>query len=194
MTRWKPDAPGRLQQAALELFRERGFEGTTVAEIAERAGLTERTFFRHFSDKREVLFAGGQWLEEGMTRAIRESPVALPPLEAIAAALDAIAEPFEERRAFARIRSAVIEANPSLQERERNKLASLAAAVAAALRERGASESTAQLASEMGITVFRIAFSRWVTEAGEPTLRDCMRAALDDLRAMAVSTMGTPPA
>jgi hypothetical protein len=76
MTRWEPNARGRLEQAALALYGERGFENTTVAEIAARAGLTERTFFRHFADKREVLFAGGahcrsSWCERSPMRRTR---------------------------------------------------------------------------------------------------------------------------
>ena len=95
MGRWQPNAPGRLERAALELYSERGFDRTTVAEIAERAGLTERTFFRYFADKREVLFAGASTLEEFLVASVNDAPAALPPIEAITAALEAAGAWFE---------------------------------------------------------------------------------------------------
>src|ERR1700751_221022 len=102
MIRWEPDSRGRLEQAAIALFIERGFDDTTVAEIAERAGLTERTFFRHFSDKREVLFAGGDEFQELVVNAIASAPDGLAPIDAVAQGLDAAATLLQERRAFAR--------------------------------------------------------------------------------------------
>src|SRR5579864_3878106 len=98
MGRWDPDAPGRLAEAALELYHERGFEQTTVAEIAERAGLTERTFFRYFADKREVLFGGSATLQELLVNAVLSAPDSDPPIDAVAAALDAAGALFQERR------------------------------------------------------------------------------------------------
>lgn len=183
MGRWAPDARGRLQQAALELYGERGFESTTVAEIADRAGLTERTFFRHFTDKREVLFWGAGALQEFLVSHVDGAPPSSPPIEVISAALESSAEEiFEERREFARQRQAVIAANPELQERELIKLASLASALADALRRRGVSDPFASLAAEAGIAVFRIAFEAWLDDAGERTLSECIRASVEDLR------------
>src|SRR6266536_4717695 len=102
MVRWEPDARGRLEQAALALYRERGFEQVTVAEIARRAGLTERTFFRHYADKREVLFGGSGRLRELLVRAVAEAPAATAPLEVVVGALEAAGPMFEERRELAR--------------------------------------------------------------------------------------------
>src|SRR5262245_23924099 len=115
MARWAPDSRGRLAHAAFELFAERGYESTTVAEIARRAGLTERTFFRHFTDKREVLFAAGN-LEEELARTVVEAPEALAPLEAASAGIEAIAAMLPGRD-VARQRQGIIVANPELQER-----------------------------------------------------------------------------
>src|SRR5450755_188573 len=129
MTRWEPNARGRLERAALELYGERGFEQTTVAEIAKRAGLTERTFFRHFADKREVLFGGAGTLQELLVNAVADAPDAAAPIDAVAAALDAAAALLQTRREYALRRQAVIAANTALQERELIKLASLAAAL-----------------------------------------------------------------
>jgi AcrR family transcriptional regulator len=185
MGRWEPDARGRLQAAALELFGERGFERATVADIAERAGLTERTFFRHFSDKREVLFAGGEALEAAMVRAVEEAPPSASAMDAVARALEAAGASIPDYREHARRRSSVIEASPELQEREHKKMASLAAAVAVALGKRGVNAASAFLASETGMAVFRVAFARWVAENDARNLTDFLRESLAELRAMA---------
>ncbi len=148
----------------MELYIERGFEPTTVAEIARRAGLTERTFFRHFTDKREVLFAGAASLQDFLVTALASAPDSAPPLDAVASALEAAGALFEERRDYARQRQAVIAANAELQERELIKLASLASAMADVLRQRGVAGPAASLTAEAGIAVFRIAFERWTKE------------------------------
>src|SRR5579871_2964583 len=127
MARWEPDSRGRLRRAALELYGERGFEQTTVAEIAARAGLTERTFFRQFADKREVLFAGSEALEQRLVEAVAEAPDPLSPIAAVARGLEAVGAALPARE-LARARQEVIAANAELRERELAKLASLAAA------------------------------------------------------------------
>ena len=184
MGRWEPNARGRLEQAAMELFIERGFERTTVAEIAGRAGLTERTFFRHFADKREVLFWGQDALRELLVSRIAAAPDSVAPIDAVAAALEAAGAMLQERREHARRRQAVIAANTGLQERELIKLASLASALADALRRRGVGDPAASLTAEAGIAVFKIAFERWVSDTGKADLPQLIRAALGDLRAV----------
>jgi AcrR family transcriptional regulator len=181
MGRWEPNGRGRLAQAALELYVERGFDQTTVAEIAERAGLTERTFFRHFADKREVLFDGSGALQQLMVDAVAGAPESASPLEATAAALDAVAEMFDERRDFSRRRQAVISANPELQERELIKLARLTEAIAATLRERGVGEPAATLAAQVGIGVFHVSFQRWVAPGETRKLAELMREGVAEL-------------
>ena len=147
MGRWEPDSRGRLQEAALALYSERGFDQTTAAEIAARAGVTERTFFRHFADKREVLFGGSKLLQERILSGVAGAPTGHTPLEAVARGLDAAATLLgEARRDLAAQRQAVIAANPELRERELAKLAHYAAAVAATLRQRGVGEMQATLA------------------------------------------------
>jgi AcrR family transcriptional regulator len=185
MSRWEPNAQGRLEQAAMALYGERGFEQTTVAEIAERAGLTERTFFRHFADKREVLFAGSSSLQELLVTRLGDTPDSVPPLDAIATALDAAGVLLEERREYAGQRAAIIAANAELRERELIKLASLAAALADTLRRRGVAEPAASLAAEAGIAVFRIAFERWISGPDQPALPQVIRESLAELRAVA---------
>ena len=188
MGRWEPNARGRLEQAALELYVERGFERTTVAEIAERAGLTERTFFRHFADKREVLFAGAGALQELLVTAVVGAPDSVAPLEAVAAALEAAGALLQERREHSRRRQAVIDANPALQERELIKLAALASALAGALRRRGVPDPAAGLTAEAGIAVFKIAFERWISGTGQPDLPQLIRESLGELRAVTAGT------
>src|SRR5262245_39132628 len=126
MGRWGPDARGRLMRAAMELYSERGYEQTTVAEIARRAGLTERTFFRHFADKREVLSGGAEMLKERLVGGIEAAPDGLSPIDMVGAALESAAEVFGERDAVARLRHAVVAASPELQERELIKMAAVA--------------------------------------------------------------------
>ena len=180
--RWEPNAQGRLEQAALELYLQQGFDETTVAEIAARAGLTERTFFRHFADKREVLFRGSE-LADALEAAIDDAPTAAAPLDAVAAALESVSGFFAERRPHARQRQAVISANPGLQERELIKLASLATSMAAALRRRGVAEPAASLVAEAGVAIFKVAFERWLTDAAGRSLAEHIREALAELKA-----------
>jgi AcrR family transcriptional regulator len=182
VSRWAPDARGRLEQAAMELYGENGFESTTVAEIAARAGLTERTFFRHFADKREVLFWGAGSLQEFLVGNVDAAPASVPPIEAITSALGAAADDFfEGRRDRVRLRQDIIGANTELQERELIKLASLASALADALRRRGVGEPASSLAAEAGIAVFKIAFEGWVHDELGRTLSQVIRASMDEL-------------
>ncbi|TCM50504.1 TetR family transcriptional regulator [Kribbella sp. VKM Ac-2568] len=181
MGRWEPDAAGRLREAAMALYAEQGFDGTTVADIADRAGVTARTFFRHFVDKREVLFAGSEELQRRMVDALTGAPRDAEPMDAITIALLAAAELFADRRDHSRRRQAVIAATPELREREFIKMASLVTAFTEALRQRGVEPDTASLAAETGIAVFRVAFERWVTGPEDADLADVMRGTLADL-------------
>jgi AcrR family transcriptional regulator len=167
----------------MSLYRERGFEQTTVAEIAKRAGLTERTFFRHYADKREVLFAGSGRLQELMATAVADAPDSAAPIAAVAAGLGAAAAVIQDRE-YSRQRQAIIVANPELQERELIKLASLASAIADVLRRRGVKEPAASLAAEAGIAVFRIAFERWIDETNRHDFPRLIRESLDELSAV----------
>jgi AcrR family transcriptional regulator len=189
MGRWQPDARGRLAQAAFALYGERGFEQTTVAEIAQRAGLTERTFFRHFADKREVLFAGANALQELLVDTVAQAPGSLAPIDAAAAGLEAIGAYIQEGRELAQLRQAIISASAELQERELIKLASLASALADALRRRGVADPAASLTAEAGIAVFKVAFERWVGATGRQDLPRLIRASLEELKAV---TAGRP--
>lgn len=182
MGRWKPGARARLEKAALALYRERGFAQTTVAEIAERAGLTERTFFRYFADKREVLFAGGDALRQQLAAGLQNAPSSLSPIDAVGAAIEATAGFFEQRKDEARKRQAIVAENAELQERERIKLASLASALADGLRRRGVGDPAARLAADMGISVFRISIDRWIDEPNDRSLAAILRDSLNELK------------
>ncbi len=155
----------RLQQAAVELFGERGFDRTTTAEIAARANVTERTFFRHFLDKREVLFDGQIILRESLTRAVKAAPVALRPMETLYWAFCSVEQILEDNRSFSLPRQQVIDGSPALQERELAKEAALAAALGAALQKRGVNEQLADLASKTGMATFQYAVATWFADS-----------------------------
>ncbi|MEW2549080.1 TetR family transcriptional regulator [Streptomyces sp. NPDC047002] len=185
MGRWEPDARGRLAKAALDLYSERGFEQTTAAEIARRAGLTERTFFRHYADKREVLFASSPAMQDVFVAAVAGAEPSAAAMEALAAGYDAVSGFFADRRDFARKRQDVVLQNAELLERELMKLASLAAALAGALRQRGVAPAEASLAAEAGVAVFKVGFERWVAPGEERDMAQLMRAALAELGSLA---------
>jgi AcrR family transcriptional regulator len=185
MARWEPGAPERLAQAALELFATRGFERTTATEIALAVGLTERTFFRHFNDKREVLFHGQQLLVQAFLDGVAAAPEDASPIEVVAAALRSAATFFpDERRAFSRTRQSVIDENPALRERERHKLATIATTLADALRARGVADLEATLAAESAMTVFGVAFAQWIREGEDRSLADIETAVFRELAAL----------
>ncbi len=186
MTRWEPGTRKRLAQAALDLFTTQGFEQTTTAEIARSVGLTERTFFRHFADKREVLFDGQELLAAAFLHGIESAPAAATPLEVVASALASGAAFFaDERRGWSRARQRVIDANPALQERERHKMAGLARLGHDALLARGVADPAARLAAETGTTVFGIAFAQWIGEDERRSLAEIQAGLLDELRVLA---------
>jgi AcrR family transcriptional regulator len=187
MARWEPNARGRLEEAALDLFAERGFDQTTVEDIASRAGLTKRTFFRYFADKREVLFGGGNQFQALFVDGLAAARETATPIEAVTTSLEAVAPFVHDRHEHARRRHAVITANEELLERELVKLASVAAALAAALRERGVDEPAASVTAETAIAVFRTAFERWVAGDGDRELTELVRESLDALRAIAAT-------
>jgi AcrR family transcriptional regulator len=188
MGRWEPGASGRLREAAMALYVERGFEQTTVADIAERAGVTSRTFFRHFADKREVLFAGAIALQENLVAALDAAPESASPMDAVGAALDAAALLLGQHRDFSRQRQQLLAANVELLERELVKMASLARALAGALSRRGVAAPIASLAAEAGIAVLRVAFERWVSEPGDRELIEVMRESFAQMRALTTAS------
>ncbi|MCU1623460.1 MAG: regulatory protein TetR [Frankiales bacterium] len=184
MGRWEPDAVGRLRAAAVDLYVEKGFDQATVTDIAERAGVTPRTFFRYFADKREVLFSGSVDLQKAVVTALEEAPETATPYEAVWAALEAASTMIGQNHDWSRMRNEIIMANAELQERELIKLAALAAAMAEGLRVRGVKEPDASLTAEVGIAVFRVAFGRWVAGPANRKLTRTMRQCFDRARAL----------
>ena len=182
MARWEPNARERLERAALEIFAERGYDATSVADIADRAGLAKSSFFRHFADKREVLFAGQDILADLFSEGIRGAGPSATPIECVAAALQAAAVVFtDQRRQIAPQRYAVIAANSELQERELLKRARLASAVADALQARGTDETTARLAADIGMIAFSITFARWLAQENIESFGQIADTALAEL-------------
>jgi AcrR family transcriptional regulator len=193
MGRWEPGARERLEQAALELFAEQGFAATTVPQITARAGLTTRTFFRHFADKREVLFAGEENLPALVARIMAEAPAAAGPMAVTAYGLETVAaEVFEGRLENLRARRAVVQADEGLRERELRKWSVLSEAVSRGFRDRGADELTAALAAEMAVTAFRLALTRWLDQDGERGLAEIVADVLGALRSVAQDQPARP--
>jgi AcrR family transcriptional regulator len=185
MVRWEPGARERLQEAALNLYATKGFEETTVVEIAQFVGLTERTFFRYFADKREVIFAGQELFQQAFIDGVDAAPKDAAPLEVVASAVISAADFFsDDRRAYARQRSTVIAATPELRERELLKMAALATAITVAVRERGVPERAATLSAESGVTVFRLAFAQWIAPGSKRSLVDLEREIFAELGAL----------
>lgn len=190
MARWQPGARERLVVAAVDLFTEQGYDATTVTQIAERAGVTKSTFFRYFPDKREVLTAGQQTLSQLLAEGIAEAPAGASPLEAVAAGLERVSEAMGQmNRDLAPRMQAAIAANAELQERSALKSVGLADAMTTALIARGLPDSTAQLASELGVLAFKRGYAEW-SESDRDTdheLAYYTLAALNELRAATAS-------
>jgi AcrR family transcriptional regulator len=186
MGRWEPGARERLVVAAVDLFAEQGYDVTTVAQIAERAGVTKSTFFRYFPDKRELLVAGQETLSRLLAEGIAEAPAGAGPLEAVAAGLaraSGAMGPMNHELA-PRLKAAVA-ASAELQERDALKSVGLAAAMTAALTARGVPGPTAALAGELGVLAFKRGFAEWSEGDRDTTgerLAACTLAALEELR------------
>ncbi|ORB32251.1 TetR family transcriptional regulator [Mycolicibacterium parafortuitum] len=191
MSRWQPNARERLEEAALQLYAERGFDDTTVDDIARRAGLTERTFFRYFADKREVLFSGQGEFVDTITTALDAALAqgsGVNPLDAVAAGFAALGPFFDQRADRARQRQRVIDATPALRERELGKLATTSDALAQALRAHGVEPVTARLTAEAGLAVFKVAFRTWVARTDGAGFGDTLRDAFAELKALSRSS------
>lgn len=191
MARWEPDARGRLEKAAMELFQKRGYARTTVGDIAEHAGLTERTFFRYFTDKREVLFSGSAELERALVDLVLGARKDLTPLQVTIDAIEQVSTWLQSKRDFADVRAryTIVTEHAEVRERELIKMAALAVAITKALHARGVSEPTASVVAESGITVFKVGFERWVSAKKASDFAVHVRAAADALKA---ATAGTP--
>lgn len=190
MARWQPGAAQRLVVAAVDLFVEQGYDATTVAQIAERAGVTKSTFFRYFPDKRELLVAGQETLSRLLADGIAEAPADSGPLDAVAAGLvRASSEMGPENRALGPRLKAAVAASTELQERDALKSVGLAAAMTHALEARGVPGTTAQLAAELGVLAFKQGYARWSDGAPDDGsgLAEYALAALEDLRSAVTS-------
>ncbi|AGZ41003.1 TetR/AcrR family transcriptional regulator [Actinoplanes friuliensis] len=184
MARWQPDARQRLQQAALELFTEQGFAATTVPAITERAGLTTRTFFRHFADKREVLFADEAELPAYARKLVAEAPAGTSPLTITLEGLRAVAEArFEGRKDTIRQWRAIVATDAGLRERELQKRAALATAVRDGFCDRGLDPTRAALLAETSATLMYVSVTAWLEADDDRRLYDIIKTALTTLRA-----------
>ncbi len=188
--RWRPDARARLERAAVELFVEQGFATTTVPQITARAGLTTRTFFRHFADKREVLFAGDE-IPDLAARLLADAPATLDPATLIVEGLRTVAETrFEGRRAQILQKRDIVRSDASLCERDLRKRAGLQEAVRAGFLSRGVADLTAALLAEISVTLLYVALDEWLDQDGD---RPLFEVVLDTLDALRTTLSSFPP-
>lgn len=193
MGRWQPDTRERLEGAALELFLEQGFVETTVPQITARAGLTTRTFFRHFADKREVLFVREEGVPALIEKLMAEAPASLGPMAVVAYGLEAFATTvFEGRAEYLRRRHTVIDTDAGLRERRLQKLATMSEAIRQGFRKRGTDALTSTLAAEIAMTVFRVAIIRWLAQEDERRLSEIIAETLSALRVVAADIPAQP--
>jgi AcrR family transcriptional regulator len=182
VSRWRPDARQRLERAALDLFARQGFAATTVPQIAQEAGLTTRTFFRHFADKREVLF-GGDEIPGIVTRLLADAPASLDPMTLIVEGLKTFAGThFEGRQAALRERRAIVRSDEGLRERELAKLDAVREAVRDGLVSRGTETMTAALLAETSVTLLHVTIDEWLDSDGDRPLADIIPETLETLR------------
>ena len=193
VSRWQPDAGERLKRAALELFAEQGFAATTVPEIAARAGLTTRTFFRHFADKREVLFGGAE-IPALAARLLTDAPASLDPVTLISGGLRTVAETrFEGRREQLRETRAIIASDDGLRERDLRKRADLSEAIRIGFTRRGVPATTAALLGQVTVTLLYVALDEWLDADDDRTLYAVISAALESLQATLTALPGAAP-
>ncbi|MGW0203683.1 TetR/AcrR family transcriptional regulator [Nonomuraea sp. NPDC003201] len=194
MARWDPGTEERLIKAALELYAEHGYDNVTVTQIAERAGITRRSYFRYFPDKREVLFAGSERLPTAIQQAVLATAETSSPLSTVLDALADVGAQLAEQVKNVAERRAVIDASAELQERERTKFAAVTAAIRTALEQRGTETGTAHLVAQIALVVFQNAFDQWANANGQTDFVTCLRVATASLRdtVNADSTNRTP--
>lgn len=185
MSRWAPDAALRLESAALELFAEQGYAATTVPEITARAGLTTRTFFRHFTDKREVLFLRDREFPTVVATVLADAPTGLTPLDLVMFGLEAVtAENFERWRPGMIVRRTIIQSDDRLRERELLKSTRLAAAIQSALVTEGIEPAAAALAAPLGVLIFDSSLTEWLDASDPRPLPDVLRDTLARMHAL----------
>ncbi len=189
MGRWGPDARGPLEQAAVALCLKHGYAQVTVVAIAQRAGFSERTFYRHFADKPEVLFAGFQYFHDNVVHLVTSAATSAAPMERVAAAFEQAGAVFPENAEQLRQRQGVIDSTPELRARELSKVATLTAAVTRALLQRGVADPAAMLSAEAGTLAFRIAFATWINATSQEDWPRLFRQTLDDLGVVITSAV-----
>jgi AcrR family transcriptional regulator len=196
MGRWEPDARGRLLRAALDLFAEKGYEATSAAEIAARAGLTKTTLFRQFADKREILFQGQESLVRVATEGVASAPVGAAPLELLESGVRALCDThMVEQQGIGRQINTLIDASADLRERAAFKRASIATALADALAERLRDHRLAGVLADIGVRAYYDGFDTWIdTRRADPlwsVVSDELTALWDAIGAATVADAST---
>ncbi len=180
MVRRIENAPERFGKVAIAMFRTRGYAETTVAQIAAEAGLTERTFYRYFADKAEVLFWRAGELQAEIVQAIAQARQPTP-LQRVTGAMEAAGSFFDGDRVNVITRQKIIAAHDDFQERELMKMRSLAMAISAALKDQDVPEPSARMAAEAAVVIWRVAIDRWCVDRAKRKFPHHIRACLADL-------------
>ena len=180
MARWQPDARERLERAAFDLFVEQGFASTTVPQIAARAGLSTRTFFRHFADKRDALFADEHAVPDQAARIVAEAPSELSPLQIVASGFDAVASAqFSREKSYYIARHQIIQSDDGLRERQLHTQAALVEALRSGFVQRATDPVDALLAAHLTATVFSVSIGRWLSAESTDPLATLLRDTFD---------------
>ncbi len=192
MPRWPEDSRTRLIDSSLALFVEHGYAEVTVDDIAERAGVSARTFFRHFPDKEEVLFADDDELLPVLLAAIGSGEAGQSAEHDMARALLTLAEQFQPDREQLSHRQRIIDSHVALSGRELAKQARWQQSVMDALVARGYSVEQSDLLAAIGFAIFRRALHAWLAEPSGPRLAERIQTALPQVRSVLDATPGAP--
>lgn len=183
MVRKAENARERFESAAFRLFDEKGYAVTTVPEIAEKAGLTERTFYRYFTDKREVMFWRAGDHQASITNEIARAPTSLHPLTIVAHAFETVAPFIDGHRPIVKLRQRLISEHSDLHERELMKLHTLASAIDLALQQRNVQPSLSRIVAEIGTAIWKVALENWRADGAKGSFANHVQSALTEFRA-----------
>ena len=175
----------------MELFDEQGFQNTSAVQIAKRARVTTRTFFRYFPDKQAILFVDAERLGAELVQGILDATDVAQPLQTVMRALAGFDWLSLGSRESQRQRDAMVASNPDLLERELIKQQQLADAFSSALHQRGVEPPIGELAARVGIQVFRTAYRQWLAADNDADLTMTIDTAMSILATIVPTSPST---
>jgi AcrR family transcriptional regulator len=180
-----------LEEAAMRLFTEKGFDGTTVEEIADAADVSARTFFRYFATKDEVLFGDHEPRLEAMRQLLDARPADEPVMASLEALLRALGDLLVEHRERALVQSEVSRTRVQIlglfrqHQEEMNEV--IAAFVATRLSSEGQVRMRARVVASAAMGAYLAAGAEWVRSGGTEDMDRLMDEALESLRTVLVA-------